>query len=115
METASVRTPEELEARSLALHRLVAARLRERPELFARVRATLDAWQTRVAPASMPYVECWQQLAAQGMEAALAVAVEESPRADTLRQCSPFSGILSHAERFGFLKTWSTEHASRRA
>jgi len=29
-----------------------------------------------------------------------------------LRQCSPFTGILSSAERFAFLKAWAATHAA---
>ena len=48
----------------------------------------------------------------QGLEQVLATAVEESERAATLRQCSPFAGILSPAERFAFLKAWAAAHAA---
>ncbi len=61
---------------------------------------------------SEPYLAEWDRLLAQGLEQVLATAVEESERAAALRQCSPFAGILSPAERFAFLKTWTATHAA---
>jgi hypothetical protein len=49
---------------------------------------------------------------ANGPEQLLAAAVEDSERAAALRQCSPFAGILSPAERFAFLKDWAARHAA---
>jgi hypothetical protein len=45
-----------------------------------------------------------------GVDACLAVAVEDSQRAAALRQSSPFSGVLSNRERFAFLKAWRRDH-----
>jgi len=41
----------------------------------------------------------------------LALAVEQSERADALSQSSPFTGILTHKESFAFLKSWSVRRA----
>ena len=49
----------------------------------------------------------------QGIEACLAVAVEDSQRAAALRQSSPFSGVLSNRERFAFLKAWRRDHEAQ--
>lgn len=99
--------------RSLALHFAVADKLRKQPELFAVVPKTLERWRQTVAASSQGYLSEWALLVHQGMEAALTVATEDSEHAQTLRQCSPFGGILSHQERFAFLKSWSEQHASR--
>jgi hypothetical protein len=42
----------------------------------------------------------------------LATAIEVSERAAALRQCPPFAGILSSAERFAFLKAWAATQAA---
>jgi hypothetical protein len=47
----------------------------------------------------------------RGLEPTLAVLVEDSERATALRQCSPFAGVLSPAERFAFLEAWRVAHA----
>ena len=102
---------QDIDTRSLALHQLVAEKIRHQPHFLGHVEATLARWRTMVCPASQPYLEEWQQLLAQGIESCLAVAVEDSPRAAALRQCSPFTGVLTHAERFKFLKAWSRKDA----
>ncbi|MFA7239213.1 MAG: hypothetical protein WC091_03810 [Sulfuricellaceae bacterium] len=51
----------------------------------------------------------------QGIDASLAIAVEDSQRATALRQSSPFSGILTNQERFAFLKAWNNDHATQGA
>jgi hypothetical protein len=108
-----MRSHQEIDARSLELHRLIAAKVRREPELLDRVRLTLQRWRD---PGNLsradPYLAEWERLMAQGLEQVLATAIEESERAAALRQCSPFSGILSPAERFAFLKTWTATHAA---
>lgn len=101
-----MRTPERLNARSLELHRLIATRVRARPELFERVHANLRHWRGIVSPSTMPYIERWENIAAQGMEHALAVATEDSEDAAALRQASPFAGVLDTKERAAFFRNW---------
>lgn len=101
-----MRTHPELDARSLALHRLVADKLRQDPARLAEVRSTLTRWRQTVCPATQPYLREWEQLVEQGLEACLAKALEDSEHATALRQSSPFTRVLSNAERFQFLKTW---------
>ncbi len=110
-----MRTHQEIDARSRMLHRIVAQKLRQDPALFEVARATLARWRTSVGAPSQPYLLQWENLVEEGLDACLAVAVEESQRADALRQCSPFSGILTNSERFSFLKTWKHDHAASRA
>ena len=97
-------TPADIDARSLALHRAAARRLREDPARFERVKATLQRWHHQVDPASRPLLQAWQALVDQGLEACLAMAEEESQRAQTLRQASPLAGVLEPKERFRVLR-----------
>lgn len=97
----------QLDARSLALHRLAADKIRREPALFERVRGTLERWHRVVDAGSRPYVDEWQQLANTGIEACLAAAVEDSPRGAARRQCSPFGSVLSHRERFELFRQWA--------
>ena len=105
-----MRTHQALAARSLMLHRFVADKIRRDPALFGVARATLARWLAKVDAASHPYLERWGNLMDQGMEICLAVAVEESQRADALRQNSPFAGVLTNVERFTLLKAWKQSH-----
>jgi hypothetical protein len=101
-----MRTHQEIDQRSRDLHRLIADKLRANPDLFARVGRTITRWQAQVSRSALPYLDQWAQLFEQGMDACLAVAEEDSQRADALRQCSPFTGILTNEERFAFFKSW---------
>lgn len=110
-----MRTHKEIDERSLALHRLIADKIRRDPSLFKRTEGTLARWRTTVCCASQPYLEEWERLMNQGIDACLAVAIEDSPRATALRQSSPFSGVLTNQERFAFLRTWSRHHEAQGA
>lgn len=105
-----MRTHQEIDARSLALHRLIAEKIARDPALFDRARTTLARWRIIVDRNSQPYLEEWERLMEQGREACLAVATEESEHATALRQSSPFAGVLTARERFLFLKNWTREH-----
>ncbi len=102
----------DLDRRSLALHRLVARKLRDDPTGFERVRATLKRWRGQVCAATLPYVTEWEQFAEQGLEACLQVATEDSERGAALRQNSPFAGVLGDAERLAFLRDWRSANAA---
>lgn len=104
-----MRTHQEIDQRSLAMHRLVADKIRRDPALFEKAKGTLARWRTIVCPASQPYLEEWERLMEQGMDACLTVAVEDSERATALRQSSPFAGILTNQERFAILREWNRE------
>jgi hypothetical protein len=101
-----------LDQRSLHLHRLVAGKIRQNPALFEHVKTTLARWQQTVCPATQPWLSEWANAIEQGMDAALDLALEDSERATALRQSSPFTGILTHQERFTFLKTWQQRNAA---
>jgi hypothetical protein len=105
-------TPAEVDARSLALHKAAARRLREDPARFAQVKATLERWLRQVDPASRPLLQTWQVLVDQGLEACLAVAEEASERGQTLRQASPLAGVLEPWERFQVLRETRPTKAS---
>lgn len=99
--------------RSLALHRLVADKIRHDASLLDRARATLRRWQATASPRTFGYLDAWQNLLDQELEDCLAVATEESQRGDALRQASPLACLLSNQERFAFLKRWKAEHAAQ--
>lgn len=102
-----MRTHQQIDARSLALHREVATKLRRDRALFERAQATLRRWRTTVSPSSQPYLIEWERLMDQGLEATLAVALDDSEHAAALRQSSPFTAVLTPRERFAFLKAWN--------
>lgn len=107
-----MRTPQWLDQRSLALHRLIVEKIRREPVLFERVKQTLARWSEIVCANSQPYIREWQRLADLGMDACLAVATEDSERAAAMRQASPFCGLLSEEERREFFLTWARQNGA---
>lgn len=102
-----MRTHQLIDARSLALHHAVATKLRRDHGLFEHAQQTLQHWRRTVSPSAQPYLEEWERLMAQGLEATLAVALDDSERGAALRQSSPFTSVLTNKERFAFLKDWN--------
>ncbi len=101
-----MRDHDRIDARSLAMHRRIAERIRQDPALLDQAHATLTRWRSSVSVGSQPYLQEWQRLMDAGMETCLGVATEDSQRARALRQASPFAGLLSNAERFAFIRQW---------
>jgi hypothetical protein len=95
-----------LERKSLVHHRLIAQKIRESPALLGKARENVARLTETVSPASRPYLQEWLRLLDQGMEAALAVAIEDSERAAALRQSSPFTALLTEEEAIDFERWW---------
>ena len=112
MSDSPMRTHQEIDERTLAMHRLVAEKIRDDPALFDKAKTTLARWRTTVCIRSQPYLCEWERLLNLGIETSLAMAIEDSERATQLRQSSPFAGILTHQDRFAFLKKWKIDHAA---
>ena len=100
----------DLDERSLALHRLAAARLRRDPAAFEHARQTLARWRQSADVRVQPYLAAWEAIMEKGQESTIDAMLEESERAAALRQASPFAGLLTHTERFAVLKAWRQEH-----
>lgn len=85
--------------RSLLLHEAVAARLRAEPvAVLSRARASLARMRTLHAGARSLLDE-WQCLLRRPLAALLPVLADPMPWARELRHVTPFTGILSAAER----------------
>jgi len=84
------------QARNLAYHRAVAARLR-RP-MIDEARHVLFRWR---AEGRIPdyYADRWAETLERPIGEIRRKLIEASPEADGLRQASPFAGILSEPER----------------
>ena len=102
-----------LENRSLALHRAIAAKLREHPELLRIADENLERWQ-KMGSRSQPYWDIWRSILALPLEEMLTVIVQDSPRMAELRQSSPFAGVLEPKERWHVYDTFEsgTHHPS---
>ena len=104
-----------LERRSLALHLAVAAKLRQRPELLVIALDNLERW-SKTGGRSQPYLDTWQTILAQPLEAVLTAIAEDTPRMTELRQSSPFAGALEPKERWHVYDTFEsgTHHPGSR-
>lgn len=87
------------ERRSIALHRMIADRLRQDPdEVLAMAREGLARMRRRADPASATLRE-WKVLLDRPIEALLPLLTDPDPWARELRHVTPFAGVLSAAER----------------
>jgi hypothetical protein len=104
-----------LDERSLALHQLVAERVRAAPALLDTARENLRRWQEANGSASSPGLAEWAQILASPASYVVALLAEHSERATRLRQSSPFAGILSEEERRAVYESYSarTYHPRR--
>ena len=88
-----------IEARSLAMHCLIALKIAEEPVLLGRVRKNLAAWRNRYG-ADMPRaLDEWQRVLERPWPEIAALITDTGERAARLRQSSPFAGVLTPAER----------------
>lgn len=91
------------EARSLAYHRAVAAKLLRDPSLLDQVRDRLDEW-IREGGRSAGYALEWRRFVDLPVPELAAFLGEESERATAMRQATPFAGLLEPRERW---RIWS--------
>jgi hypothetical protein len=105
-------THRDLDARSLAMHRLIAEKLRRDPGLLAHAQATLERWRARGDPSTRVYDDEWARALRAGLTATLRLMLDESEHGDALRQCSPLACILTAGERFEFLRAWKASHVN---
>jgi len=88
-----------IDARSLAMHCVIADRLRASPELLGIAFDNVQRWSAS-AGRSGPYLDRWRQLLALPLEELLALIQEDSETMRAMRQSSPFAGVLLPKERW---------------
>lgn len=90
------------EERSVAYHRVIAERLRSKPEILEKARDRVRSWLA--AKAEPPfYARKWAEILAGDVSAIAAFLVDRGELATELRQSSPFAGALQPQERW---KIW---------
>jgi len=89
-----------LDARSLALHCLIARKIVEDPRLLDVARLNLAAWKRARPSGQRPtHLGEWERILRQPWARVAAFISGMSADAIRLRQSSPFAGILDPAER----------------
>jgi hypothetical protein len=91
------------EERSLAIHRVVAERLRQDPRLVSMARARVEGW-LKDGSVHPTYAGAWHRLLGGPLDALLLVLSSPAEDARALRQCSPFAGIVDPRTRW---RIWS--------
>lgn len=109
-----MRTQSEHDLRSLAMHRLVVQKMEHDPALLSRAHALVRRWRETATVGTLPYLDAWDQILGQGLQACCAAALQQNEWGNALRQSSPLSCLLTNAERFAFLKSWRGDgHATQ--
>lgn len=94
-----VQTHQSIDERSLAMDRLIAAKVRQDPLLVNKAREILLRWMASADPSVLSVFKEWKTILEQPLEEILVTLQGEDERSTRLRQSSPFCGILSREER----------------
>ncbi|MFJ1254249.1 hypothetical protein [Cupriavidus sp. CuC1] len=97
--------PPRPEVRSLALHKIIAEKLRADPSLLRQAISTLNRWKSADGTESADRLE-WRELLQGPVDGILAILVDPGPRGIRLRNASPFTGVLTNEERMRIIKAW---------
>jgi hypothetical protein len=96
---------ERLADRSLALHKEIAKRLKENPQLIEIARANLERWVNR--DGDLPVWREWRGILSGSLPQVLTMVLSDDERSKRLRQSSPFCGILSPRERWSMYESFT--------
>lgn len=88
-----------LEARSLAMHAVIAARIEREPKLLDIARNNLRRWRARWKGGAPAWHREWCEILNRPWPEIAAILTEPSEEGARLRQSSPFVGVLSPTER----------------
>jgi hypothetical protein len=99
------------EERSIAYQRVIAERLRSRPEILDDARRRVESWLSSREGARFS-ARKWAAILAGDVSSIQAFLVERSELADELRQSSPFAGALNPLLHADFLPAHSARPAA---
>lgn len=94
-----------IEERSLQLHKEIARRLEEDPQLIKVAKKNLIRWIAR--DGEIPVWREWSELLNGALSQVLSVLLSPDERGTRLRQSSPFCGILSPRERWKIYESFT--------
>ena len=102
-------THQDIDRRSLMMHRIIAARLRARPEFIEVAHDNMARW-------NCPERGWWQEwsaiLSSQTVEEIAGLIEHDDEDACRMRQSAPFAGILTPREVWEFTRNFKEEHAA---
>ena len=88
-----------IEARSLAMHCLIARKIAADPALLDLARRNLAAWLARYGDEPPRALEEWREILGRPWPDIAALITDPGESSARLRQSSPFAGMLTAAER----------------
>jgi hypothetical protein len=88
-----------IEARSLAMHCLIARKIEADRRLLAAARRNLEKWIVRYGEGTPRALEEWREILDRPWPEIAALITDAGESAARLRQSSPFAGVLTPAER----------------
>ncbi len=88
-----------LDARSLAMHCMVAQKISRDPRLLDKARENLNRWSAKSTRPRPRYLREWAEILDRPWPEIATLVTEMSDEATRLRSSAPFAGILSPAER----------------
>ena len=91
--------------RSLEMHRLIATKLEADPSLVERARSNISRWKNQRV--ERPAYSEWEEILSSGLDRVLHVLTSEDQESARLRSSTPFTGILSDAERIQLFNRWA--------
>ncbi|MBI5610262.1 MAG: hypothetical protein HY902_15400 [Deltaproteobacteria bacterium] len=97
--------------KSLALHAAVAHKLLQDGELVQRARLRVAEWQ-RTGSVHEWYASQWAEILSRPMATICTFLIDDGELACTLRQVSPFAGVLTTAERLAVLRSFAPGSAN---
>jgi hypothetical protein len=88
-----------LDARSLAMHCMIAQKITRKPELLEKARANLRRWIAKSFGPKPRYFCEWEEILLRPWPDIAELITSMSEDATRLRSSSPFAGVLTTAER----------------
>jgi len=88
-----------IEARSLAMHCLIARKIAADPALLDLARRNLATWRARYGASPPRALEEWREILGRPWPEIAALMTDPGETAARLRQSSPFAGVLTQRER----------------
>jgi hypothetical protein len=88
-----------LDARSLVMHTVAAAKIARDPRLIERAKRNLDRWKLDLGEEAPAWWREWNDILQTPWQEVVLVMTELSENAVRLRQSSPFAGVLTPDER----------------
>lgn len=93
------------------MHREVARRLLEEPEVLATARARVEDW-CRTGSVALHYAEAWSEILARPPEEISRLLTDTGERARALRQVTPFAGVVPPRVRWRIWREVAGEAAA---